>query len=128
MTTESATATPAVQDSELKQVKGIRKNGLEFSSFTHTTILILHAGKQWHEQKAAFRPTKGLTSYAKRQEQRKARDVVKEKEKEMKDEKAAERQVSFDGIISAQHIIQDSLNLPILAATNSEFNRGGYKV
>ena len=51
-------------------------------------------GKQWHEPKSAFRPRAGNTSYEKRQVERQAMAVVKAKEKEMKDEKEAERQVS----------------------------------
>jgi len=50
-------------------------------------------GKQWHVQKSAFRPTAGQTSYAKRAEAQKAQTVVKAKEREMKEEKEAERQV-----------------------------------
>jgi hypothetical protein len=51
-------------------------------------------GKQWHEPKTAFRPRAGTSSFEKRQEERKAMAAVKAKEKEMKDEKEAERQVS----------------------------------
>jgi hypothetical protein len=51
-------------------------------------------GKQWHEPKTAFRPKAGNSSFEKRQEERKAMAAVKAKEKEMKDEKEAERQVS----------------------------------
>jgi rRNA-processing protein CGR1 len=51
-------------------------------------------GKQWHEPKTAFRPKAGNSSFEKRQEERKAMAAVKTKEKEMKDEKEAERQVS----------------------------------
>ena len=51
------------------------------------------AGKNWHLSKKAFRPTAGLTSYAKRMEERKNIEAVKAKEKEMKEEKAAQRQV-----------------------------------
>jgi len=50
-------------------------------------------GKQWHSQKSAFRPTAGQTSYAKRAEAQKAQAVVKAKEREMMEEKEAERQV-----------------------------------
>ncbi|CAD0089737.1 unnamed protein product [Aureobasidium vineae] len=50
-------------------------------------------GKQWHENKKAFRPTAGQTSYAKRQAKDQALAVVKAQEKEMKEEKEAERQV-----------------------------------
>lgn len=51
-------------------------------------------GKQWHAPKKAFRPGSGLTSYAKRAQDRVARTAVKAKEKEMKEEKEAERKVS----------------------------------
>lgn len=50
-------------------------------------------GKQWHENKTAFRPTGGLTSYEKRQGKRKELETMKAKEKELKEEKEAERQV-----------------------------------
>jgi rRNA-processing protein CGR1 len=52
-------------------------------------------GKQWHEPKTAFRPKAGSSSFEKRQEERKAMAVVKAKEKEMKDEKEAEKQVRY---------------------------------
>lgn len=51
-------------------------------------------GKNWHAPKKAFRPTAGLTSYAKRVEARKHDEAVKEREREMKEEKEAERKVS----------------------------------
>lgn len=51
------------------------------------------SGKNWHGSKKAFRPTAGLTSYAKRQEVRKQTDAVKELEREMKAEAEAERKV-----------------------------------
>lgn len=50
-------------------------------------------GKQWHETKSAFRPKAGLSSWEKRSAERVATAAVKAKEKEMKDEKEAERQV-----------------------------------
>jgi rRNA-processing protein CGR1 len=50
-------------------------------------------GKNWHENKAAFRPNSGLTSYAKRAEKQKQEAEVKKMEKEMKEEKEQERQV-----------------------------------
>jgi len=56
-------------------VKGMRKNG-----------------KNWRENKKPFRPTAGLTSYEKRLKQRKTMAAIKEREKEMKEEKEAERQ------------------------------------
>ncbi|KAJ6088263.1 hypothetical protein N7486_009524 [Penicillium sp. IBT 16267x] len=55
-------------------------------------------GKNWHDNKRAFRPTAGLTSYAKRQELRKHQDAVKEREREMKEEKEAERQARIQRI------------------------------
>lgn len=51
------------------------------------------AGKQWHQPKTAFRPTAGLSSYEKRTRERRAQQEVRSKEKEMKEEKEAQRQV-----------------------------------
>ena len=51
------------------------------------------SGKQWHTQKKAFRPRSGLKSYSERKAQRVEADAVKSREKEMKEEKEAERQV-----------------------------------
>ncbi|GAB0133194.1 hypothetical protein EsDP_00001607 [Epichloe bromicola] len=48
-------------------------------------------GKQWHEPKKAFRPTKGLTSYERRTKERAAMAQMKAKEKEMKQEKEETR-------------------------------------
>jgi rRNA-processing protein CGR1 len=59
----------------------------EFSLTANTT------GKQWHEPKKAFRPGSGLTPYEKRAKERVSMALVKAKEKEMKDEKEAERKV-----------------------------------
>jgi rRNA-processing protein CGR1 len=71
---------------------GIRINGGVPSKIPFITKLTL-PGKQWHGKRGAFRPTAGLTSYAKRMEDKKAKGSMKAKEKEMKDEKEAERQV-----------------------------------
>lgn len=60
-----------------------------------TGLIIFPPGKQWHAPKKAFRPTSGLTSYDKRTKERAALEQMKAKEKEMKDEKEEERQVSF---------------------------------
>lgn len=58
-------------------------------------------GKQWHQTKTAFRPRAGQSSYEKRVEERRAMAAVKAKEKEMKDEKEAERQVcGLDYVVS----------------------------
>jgi rRNA-processing protein CGR1 len=51
-------------------------------------------GKQWHVPRSAFRPKAGNSTFEKRQEERKAMGAVKAKEKEMKEEKETERQVS----------------------------------
>ena len=66
---------------------------LDTSVFTHFEATDHDAGKQWHAQKSAFRPTSGQTSYEKRLVGRKAMTAMKAKEKEMKDEKEGERQV-----------------------------------
>jgi len=107
VTSESSVAT-------ITQVTGMRKNGESFSAssnracafrpqtlyafdpqrrrvFYHVTDE--QSGKQWHETKKAFRPTAGQTSYAKRQAKDQALAVVKAQEKEMKEEKEAERKV-----------------------------------
>ncbi|KHN96329.1 Cgr1 [Metarhizium album ARSEF 1941] len=55
-------------------------------------------GKQWHEQKKAFRPTKGLTTFEKRAKERAVMAQMKEKEKEMKEEKEATRKEKIDKI------------------------------
>ncbi|CAD0114934.1 unnamed protein product [Aureobasidium uvarum] len=70
-----STVTSDAPVAKIPQVTGMRKNG-----------------KQWHENKKAFRPTAGQTSYAKRQAKDQALAVVKAQEKEMKEEKEAERQ------------------------------------
>jgi rRNA-processing protein CGR1 len=70
-------STPAAPlSAKIPQVTGQKKNG-----------------KNWHENKAAFRPGTGHTSYAKRTEKQKQEAEVKKMEKEMKDEKEQERQV-----------------------------------
>lgn len=76
---------------------GMRKNGTQHSlpSTQHTRLTggMLDLGKQWHAPRQAFRPTSGLTSYEKRAKQRVEMDAVKAKEREMKEEKEAERKV-----------------------------------
>ncbi|CAD0097140.1 unnamed protein product, partial [Aureobasidium mustum] len=74
-TTNMSTVTSDAPVAKVPQVTGMRKNG-----------------KQWHDTKKAFRPTAGQTSYAKRQAKDQALAVVKAQEKEMKEEKEAERQ------------------------------------
>lgn len=83
---------------------GMRKNGMDLANLKPHFFLVSHAntsflgpaGKNWHVTKKAFRPTSGLTSYAKRQETRKQQEAIKEHEKELRDEKEAERQVRGD--------------------------------
>lgn len=70
----------------------------------HTTSAahsLTFTGKQWHEQKKAFRPTKGLTTFEKRAKERAAMAQMKAKEKEMKDEKEQARKVHIDGAENA---------------------------
>ncbi len=78
----------------ISQPQGRRKNGKSITPVNCTRVLTPLPGKQWHEPKAAFRPKAGNSSFEKRQGERKAMAAVKAKEKEMKDEKEAERQVS----------------------------------
>jgi len=91
MSTEVVAKTEATST----QVHGMRKNGgyPDGPPSNHFSLTVACAGKQWHEAKTAFRPKAGNTSYAKRIEQEKALAAIKAKEKEMKEEKEAERQV-----------------------------------
>ncbi|KAM3074878.1 rRNA-processing protein cgr1 [Clarireedia jacksonii] len=75
-----AVATPA-QASVTPAPLGMRKNG-----------------KQWHEPKKAFRPRAGNNSYERRAKERIALAAIKAKEKEMKDEKEADRQARITKI------------------------------
>lgn len=54
---------------------------------------LIYPGKQWHPVKKAFRPKAGNTSYEKRKANDEAIAATKAKEKEMKEEKEAARQV-----------------------------------
>lgn len=56
-------------------------------------LLLTTPGKNWHAAKKPFRPGSGMTSYAKRAEDRKHQEAIKEHEREMKEEKESERQV-----------------------------------
>ncbi|OKL58582.1 hypothetical protein UA08_06280 [Talaromyces atroroseus] len=55
-------------------------------------------GKNWHAPKKAFRPTAGLKSYEKRLQERNDLAAIKEREKELKEEKEAERQRHIQAI------------------------------
>lgn len=59
----------------------------------NASMLTLCTGKQWHEQKKAFRPTAGFTTFEKRTKERALMAQMKAKENEMKAEKKEERQV-----------------------------------
>ena len=48
-------------------------------------------GKNWHPQKKAFRPTAGMTSYARRKALDLKKQTTKLREQEMREEKEAER-------------------------------------
>ena len=88
-------STPAAPVSaKIPQVTGQKKNG-----------------KNWHENKAAFRPLAGQTSYAKRAAKQKQEAEVKKMEKEMKDEKEQERQVCFSFEIQSVNDMRDFMLL-----------------
>lgn len=106
----AATPAPAAPATTAPKPLGMRKNGTKSSDNRSITFpgaelwnclvptleaddLLRQIGKQWHAPKKAFRPGSGLTSYEKRAKERVALATVKAKEKEMKDEKEAERQV-----------------------------------
>lgn len=75
-------------------VKGMKKNGAYFCNrFWQCPCLTAHAGKQWHDNKSAFRPRANQSSFEKRAAERQALAAVKAKEKELKDEKEAAKQV-----------------------------------
>ncbi|RMZ66898.1 rrna processing [Pyrenophora seminiperda CCB06] len=68
---------------ETAPVKGMKKNG-----------------KQWHDNKAPFRPRANQSSWEKRSADRAALAAVKAKEKELKEEKESERQRRVEAIKS----------------------------
>ncbi|KAL4748786.1 hypothetical protein BDW72DRAFT_179506 [Aspergillus terricola var. indicus] len=55
-------------------------------------------GKNWHDDKKPFRPNGGLTSYTKRAAARKQQEAVKEHEKELREDREAERQAHIQRI------------------------------
>jgi len=77
----------------LSRPKACARTVSQFLSIA-VTLSKVSLGKQWHEPRSAFRPKAGNGTYEKRLEERKAMSAVKAKEKEMKEEKEAERQVS----------------------------------
>ncbi|CAG8885725.1 unnamed protein product [Penicillium egyptiacum] len=72
-------------------------------------------GKNWHGTKKAFRPTAGLTSYAKRQELKKHSDAVKELEREMKEEQEAERKARIQRIKDRREAKEEKLRYEKMA-------------
>ncbi|KAJ5490601.1 rRNA-processing protein cgrA [Penicillium expansum] len=110
MSTSTAT-TPVVPPTT-----GMRKN-------VPTSLLFLispanpigPSGKNWHGTKKAFRPTAGLTSYAKRQELKKHSDAVKELEREMKEEAEAERKARIQRIKDRREAKEEKLRYEKMA-------------
>ena len=79
---------------EVAKPQGMRKNGMWIPNLqAKDPILNFFLGKQWHAPRSAFRPKAGNSTFEKRNEHRRAMATVKAKEKEMKEEKEAERQV-----------------------------------
>ncbi|KAF2132814.1 hypothetical protein P153DRAFT_364081 [Dothidotthia symphoricarpi CBS 119687] len=76
-----AIETQAPTASAASAVKGMKKNG-----------------KQWHDNKSAFRPRANQSSFEKRTAERTALMAVKAKEKELKDVKVAVKQAQVDRI------------------------------
>ncbi|TVY85779.1 rRNA-processing protein [Lachnellula willkommii] len=118
MSTEVATTTAPIAVATVP-AQGMRKNGLPY----HPHPLSLHPqandspGKQWHEPKSAFRPKAGNGTYEKRQEERKFMAAVKAKEKEMKDEKEAERQRRITALKEKRAVKEEKARYEKLAET-----------
>ena len=89
-----ASTSAAPLSAKIPQVTGQKKNG-----------------KNWHENKAAFRPLAGQTSYEKRAAKQKQEAEVKKMEKEMKEEKEQERQVCFRLEIKSFNTLRDFITL-----------------
>jgi len=76
-----AGAPGTVADSAQAQKHGLRVNG-----------------KNWRTTKKPFRPTAGMTSYAKRKEQDEIKQAIKAREQELKDEKEQDRSRKIQAI------------------------------
>jgi rRNA-processing protein CGR1 len=111
MSTETLAGTAKIQSIIAPQ--GMRKNG-GYSSEDSFCKGSTHSspGKQWHAPRRAFRPRAGNSAYEKRAEERKAVAAVKAKEKEMKEEKEAERQVHFSPL-QAEQPNQDCMGVAV---------------
>ncbi|KAI9743539.1 MAG: hypothetical protein M1818_002853 [Claussenomyces sp. TS43310] len=96
----TATAAAAVQADVSTQAYGMRKNG-----------------KQWHEPKSAFRPKAGNSGWEKRSAERVAMAAVKAKEKEMKEEKEAERQRRIQALKEKRAAKEEKLRYEKMAET-----------
>jgi rRNA-processing protein CGR1 len=92
-----AVETQAPVEDTVSAVKGMKKNGtsLLLGCIIGSRLTGSLAGKQWHDNKTAFRPRANQTSWDKRTAERKALAATKAKEKEMKEEKETERQVRW---------------------------------
>ncbi|EED15942.1 rRNA processing protein CgrA [Talaromyces stipitatus ATCC 10500] len=73
-------------------------SAVEVADSGKTAVGMRKNGKNWHTPKKPFRPTAGLKSYEKRLEERNNLAAMKEREKEMKEEKEAERQRHIQAI------------------------------
>ncbi|KAL9111961.1 MAG: hypothetical protein Q9227_003581 [Pyrenula ochraceoflavens] len=65
---------------------------------TPPTKALRKNGKSWHPTRTPFRPSSGLTSYAKRQQAQQRTNAMREHEREMKAEKEAARERFVEGI------------------------------
>ncbi|TVY47212.1 rRNA-processing protein cgrA [Lachnellula cervina] len=110
MSIEVATATAPIAVATVP-AQGMRKNGLPYLATPrfHHPILIT-TGKQWHEPKSAFRPKAG-------NEERKFMAAVKAKEKEMKEEKEAERQRRITALKEKRAVKEEKARYEKLAET-----------
>jgi rRNA-processing protein CGR1 len=91
---EAVETQPPAADT-VSAVKGMKKNGTypTFDPRDVPQLTGIFTGKQWHDNKTAFRPRANQTSWDKRTAERKALAATKAKEKELKEEKETERQV-----------------------------------
>lgn len=108
---EAPALVPTSGEEKTLKPLGMRKNGRLLARSPRCSVRLQTkqlltisppAGKQWHEPKKAFRPTKGLTTYEKRTKERAAMLQMKAKEKELKDDKEQARKVSLD-FLSLHH-------------------------
>ncbi|KAL9620982.1 MAG: hypothetical protein Q9160_004500 [Pyrenula sp. 1 TL-2023] len=91
---------PQPPDASKPTIIGMRKNGIFHGIDFSANCLISSTGKSWHNlaPRRAFRPTSGQTSYSKRLALRQTTAATKAIEREMKEEKDAQRTRFIDGI------------------------------